>query len=50
MTHLRCSLGRHEWIDGRNDDGERYRECGRCGAIENEFPVGTSFTLGPPGG
>ena len=51
MTHLRCSLGRHEWALAHNEDGERYRECRRCGAIDTAFPVGATFNVpGPPGG
>jgi signal transduction histidine kinase len=28
---LLCSLGLHRWQDKRAEDGEQYRQCGRCG-------------------
>ncbi|NUR07162.1 MAG: hypothetical protein HOQ22_08965 [Nocardioidaceae bacterium] len=29
---LLCRVGIHRWEDRRNDDGEAYRLCLRCGA------------------
>ena len=29
---IRCRLGIHSWETLRNDDGEAYVECRRCGA------------------
>ena len=28
---LRCRIGVHSWEHRRNDDGEAYLECRRCG-------------------
>jgi hypothetical protein len=51
MRNVWCSLGRHRWAVEHNDDGERYRECRRCGAVDNGVPLGHTFdVLGPPGG
>jgi hypothetical protein len=37
---LRCVLIRHRWRQLRNDDGERYSQCGRCGQILFPLPPG----------
>ena len=52
MNNLLCRFGQHNWSDRANDDGERYRECRRCGAIKDDvMPPGFGSTaIGPPGG
>jgi hypothetical protein len=51
MRNVRCLLARHRWAVGSNDDGERFRQCRRCGAIKDELPPGFGLdTPGPAGG
>ena len=39
--HVLCLVGIHNWVQLRNDDGEPYIECGRCGQYrEQERPGG----------
>jgi hypothetical protein len=28
---LMCRLGRHDWKRKRNEEGQPYKECARCG-------------------
>jgi hypothetical protein len=28
---LLCMIGMHRWVRRRNEDGEEYTECSRCG-------------------
>jgi hypothetical protein len=50
VKNLWCRLGRHAWVDATNDDGERYRECRRCGAIkDDELPPGFGTSAITPG-
>lgn len=42
---LRCLLGFHAWQVRRNDAGERYDECRRCGSVSAYTPV--SYGSGP---
>jgi hypothetical protein len=36
---LRCLLGFHHWVVRRNDAGERYDECQRCGKVDAYMPL-----------
>ena len=36
---LRCLLGFHHWVVRRNDAGERYDECQRCGKADAYMPL-----------
>jgi hypothetical protein len=44
-TKLMCRLGRHDWKRKRNDEGQPYKECARCGKC-TEFPGGGKILLG----
>jgi hypothetical protein len=37
---MRCRLGIHSWETLRNDDGEAYLECRRCGAEGDKIHLG----------
>ena len=46
VKSISCRMGNHNWAFRDNNDGERIRECSRCGAIENAEPprsVGSTF-------
>ena len=50
MKSLWCLVGRHSWAVRKNEDGERYRECRRCTAIQGD-PLPPEFgatAIGPP--
>jgi hypothetical protein len=36
----RCRCGFHDWQAVRNDAGERYSECRRCGEADSWMPTG----------
>ena len=36
---MRCVLGFHHWVVRRNDAGERYDECVRCGKVDADMPL-----------
>ncbi len=36
---LRCILQLHAWRLMTNDEGERYKQCERCGAYRDFTPV-----------
>ena len=38
VKSISCRMGNHNWAFRDNNDGERIRECSRCGAIENDEP------------
>ena len=52
MTSIWCRIGKHDWVDRANDDGERYRECRRCGDVKGDDvpPDFGATAIGPPGG
>jgi hypothetical protein len=40
---LMCRLGRHDWKRKRNEEGQPYKECARCGKCrEQQSAVGRS--------
>jgi hypothetical protein len=39
----RCLLGFHAWQAARNDAGERYDVCRRCGLAGEWMPTGTGW-------
>jgi hypothetical protein len=47
---LRCRIGRHAWEHKVNDEGQRYKECARCGKCTEEQDVGGSGHWGGLGG
>jgi NAD-dependent dihydropyrimidine dehydrogenase PreA subunit len=36
-----CRIGRHEWTHKRNDEGQPYKECARCGQCQDLRPSGS---------
>jgi hypothetical protein len=34
-----CAIGRHRWAREKNDDGEAYRRCRRCGKDDPNLPA-----------
>lgn len=51
MKSMLCRVGKHNWAVRTNGDGERYRECRRCGAIkDDELPPSFGSTAIAPGG
>ncbi len=43
---LRCRLGFHSWGTMRNDAGERYSVCERCGKSDEWMPTGLGWQSG----
>ena len=39
----RCTLGFHAWAAARNDSGERYDVCERCGKASEWTPTGMGW-------
>ena len=47
---LMCRLGRHDWKRKRNEEGQPYKECARCGKCAEEQSIGGSDDWGALGG
>ena len=45
-----CLLGRHHWVERRNEDRETYTECSRCGKYRPDFVHGSGGYVPPPPG
>jgi hypothetical protein len=51
MRNPLCLVGRHEWVERATDDGERYRECRRCGTVkDDDLPPDFGLSANLPGG
>lgn len=47
---LMCRLGRHDWKRKRNEEGQPYKECARCGKCTSLGGGGNSAGIVSAGG